>query len=186
MRARTWRRVSAQRHDASTSVGYVSLEDVCATGCAVQEGGRACCEEGALGGARSHRGGARRAMCCAAVLPGIRSLATTTEAVGKLLGFRHTALRRLRREGLWRSRELGVAGAGCDGAARAADAVSAAPPSGTCGGGAWPWLWAAHPSRRGCPVSSVNCLRLRRALTSSLRRPVVERNARRSYGSAYQ
>ena len=31
----------------------------------------------------------------------------------------------------------GVAGAGCDGAARVADAVSAAPPSGKCGGGAW-------------------------------------------------
>ena len=35
-----------------------------------------------------------------------------------------------------------------------------------CGGGAWPWLWAAHPrdamEERGCHVSSVNCLRLRR------------------------
>ena len=84
-------------------------------------------------------------MCYAAVLPGMRSLATTTEAVGRLLGFRHTARRRLRRAGLWRSREgAGVAGAGCDGAESAADVVSAAPPSGTCGGGAWPW-WAAHP-----------------------------------------
>jgi len=35
--------------------------------------------------------------CRAAVLPGIRSLATTTEAVGTLLGFRHTARRRVRR-----------------------------------------------------------------------------------------
>ena len=33
--------------------------------------------------------------------------ATTTEAVGTLLGFRHTARRRLRRAGLWRSREPG-------------------------------------------------------------------------------
>ena len=68
-------------------------------------------------------------LCCRAAR--IRSLATTTEAVGKLLGFRHTARRRLRRAGLWRSREPGVAGAGCDGAESAADAVSA-PPSGTC------------------------------------------------------
>ena len=51
----------------------------------------------------------------------------------------------------------GVAGAGCDGAESAADAVSAAPPSGTCGGGAWPWLWAAHPREameERVPVSS--------------------------------
>jgi hypothetical protein len=50
-------------------------------------------------GARSHCGGARRAAvlpCCRAAR--IRSLATTTEAVGKLsLGFRHTARHRLRR-----------------------------------------------------------------------------------------
>ena len=64
---------------------------------------------------------------------------------GKLLGFRHTARRRLRRAVCVKQSGAGVAGAGCDGAESAADAVSAAPPSGKCGGGAWPWLWAAHP-----------------------------------------
>ena len=56
----------------------------------------------------------------------------------------------------------GVAGAGCDGAESAADAVSAAPPSGTCGGGAWPWLWAAHPREamvERCPRAIVVTLR---------------------------
>ena len=62
---------------------------------------------------------------------------------GKLLGFRHTARRRLRRAVCVKQSGAGVAGAGCDGAESAADAVSAAPPSGKCGGGAWPW--AAHP-----------------------------------------
>ena len=63
--------------------------------------------------------------CRAAVLPGFaRSPRRSREAVGKLLGFRHTARRRLRRAGLWRSREPGVAGAGYDGAESAADAVS--------------------------------------------------------------
>ena len=66
----------------------------------------------------------------------------TTEAVGKLLGFRHTARRRLRRAVCEEREGAGVAGAGCEGAARASDAVSA-PPSGKCGGGAWPW--GAHP-----------------------------------------
>ncbi|KAL1499020.1 hypothetical protein AB1Y20_013536 [Prymnesium parvum] len=69
---------------------------------------RAGCEESALGGSRC--AGACR--CRAAVLrccPDALA-ATTTEAVGKLLGFRHTARHRL----------------------RCADAVSVAPPSGTC------------------------------------------------------
>ena len=50
--------------------GLVSLEDVCAAGCAVQKGGRAGCEEGELG---EHAAIAEeRAVlpCCAAVLPG--------------------------------------------------------------------------------------------------------------------
>jgi len=62
-------------------------------------GGRTGCEEGELGAARSH-GGARhvRAMlpCCR---PADSLAATTTEDVGQLLGFRHTARRRLRRAG---------------------------------------------------------------------------------------
>ena len=119
------RRVRAQRHEAATAVGLVSLEDVCATGCAVQEGGRAA-GEGALGEhAAMRRSAPCYVLCCRAARDSLA--ATTTEAVGKLLGFRHTARRRLRRAGLWRSREPGVAGAGCDGAASAADAVSAAP-----------------------------------------------------------
>ena len=61
--------------------------------------------------------------------------ATTTEAVCTLWGSatQHGAGCGVQ---FVRSGEgAGVAGAGCDGAESAADAVSAAPPSGTCGGG---------------------------------------------------
>ena len=77
--------------------GLVSLDDVCGAGCAVQEGGRAV---GALGGARSHCEGARRAH--AVRMPCYRAARIRTpprpqRLGGKLLGFRHTARRRLRR-----------------------------------------------------------------------------------------
>ena len=48
----------------------------------------------------------------------------------------------------------GVAGAGCDGAARAADAVSAPPPSGKCGGGAWPWRRTREAMEERVPSSA--------------------------------
>ena len=68
----------------------------CATGCAVQGGEEAGCEEGALGEhAAIAEERAVRMPCYRAAR--IRSLATSREAVGKLLGFRHTARRRLRR-----------------------------------------------------------------------------------------
>ena len=114
-----------QRHPWGAGVSG----DGCAAGCAVQEGGRAVGEVRS-GSMRPLR---RSALCAcrAAVLPAIRSLAMTTEAEGKLLGFRHTARRRLRRAVCEEREGAGVAGAGCEGAARASDAVSA-PPSGKC------------------------------------------------------
>mmetsp|Transcript_43717 Transcript_43717/g.92992 ORF Transcript_43717/g.92992 Transcript_43717/m.92992 type:complete len:182 (-) Transcript_43717:186-731(-) len=99
-------RVRAQRHAAATSVGFVSL-GMCAPQGAVQEGGQAGCEEGELG---EHAAIAEEPAVLCAVLPCcLDSLAATSrEAVGKLsLGARHTARRRLRRAGLWRSREPG-------------------------------------------------------------------------------
>ena len=50
------------------------------------------------------------------------------------------ARRRLRCAGCEEREGAGVAGAGCGCRPRCF-----ASPSGTCGGGAWPWLWAAHP-----------------------------------------
>ena len=135
-----WTKLHILRTPHSLNEWGLCLWKVCGAGCAVQEGGRAV-----RNGARSHRGGARRAMCCAAVLPDSHA-ATTTEAVGKLsLGARHTARRRL-----WR--------AGCEGAGGCRGRWSRARwCSARCGrrlrcssvrnvrGGAWPWLWAAHP-----------------------------------------
>jgi hypothetical protein len=92
--------------------GLVSLDDVCAAGCAVQGGGWAV---GALGGARSHCEGARRAH--AVRMPCYRAARIRTpprpqRLGGKLLGFRHTARRRLRRA-VCEGAGAGVAGAGC-------------------------------------------------------------------------
>ena len=71
----------AQRHEAATPVMLMSLEDVCATGCAVQEGGRAGSEEGELGehaAIAEERAG--RMLCCRAAR--IRSPPTSREAAG--------------------------------------------------------------------------------------------------------
>ena len=72
------------------------------TGCAVQEGGRA------VGEVRSgeHAANAEQHAVLCAALPCCPEALAATEAVDKLsLGARHTARRRLRRAGLWRSRE---------------------------------------------------------------------------------
>ena len=66
-RARLEVRVRAQRHDAAPW-GLVSLGRCAPRMRRARR--RAGCVERALGGARGHCGGARRAMCCAAVLPG--------------------------------------------------------------------------------------------------------------------
>jgi hypothetical protein len=91
VRAYGWR-VSAQRQSGNDTRGARISGDVCAAGCAVQEGGRA---------ARKARSGEHaatevHAVPCAALSRCPVSLAAT-EAVGTLLGFRHTARRRLRR-----------------------------------------------------------------------------------------
>ena len=63
----SWRCVRAQRHEAERHPqGLVSLEDVCAAGCAVQKGGRAGCEEGELG---EHAAIAEERAVLRAVLP---------------------------------------------------------------------------------------------------------------------
>jgi hypothetical protein len=118
----------------------------------VQEGGRWAVGKGELGGARGHCGGARRAH---AALPCCPDALAATEAVDKLsLGARHTARRRLRRAGLWRSREPGSLEPG----AMAQRALRTPSPlllrRERVVVGAWPWLWAAHPreamEERGC------------------------------------
>ena len=85
-------------------------------------------------GARSHRGGAmRRAMCYAAVLPGFARSPRAERLWANSWGSatQHDAGCGVQVcEGVG---SRGVAGAGCDGAARAADAVSAAPASPWCG-----------------------------------------------------
>jgi hypothetical protein len=82
--------VRAQRHEAATPAGLVSL-GMCAPckGCALQRGGRAGCEERALEKHAVTEECAVCVPCCRAAR--IRSLATSREAVGTLLGFRHTA-----------------------------------------------------------------------------------------------
>ena len=136
--------------------GLVSLEDVCAAGCAVQEGGRAGSEEGELG---EHAAIAEeRAVLCAMLPCCPDSLAAHEQrGCGQALGVpphstaQAAACRFVEESG------AGVAGAGCDGAESAADAVSAAPPSGTCGGGASAVGSAPERGDGGerCPVSSV-------------------------------
>ena len=130
--------------------GHVSLEDVCAAGCAVQEGGRAVGEASSEHAAIAEE----RAMLCA-----VRPCCPDSHArheqrgCGQALSWcpphsttQAAACRFVEESG------AGVAGAGCDGAQSAADAISAAPPSGKCGGGAWPWLWA--PERGdGLPIA---------------------------------
>ena len=76
--------------------GLVSLEDVCAAGCAVQEGGRAGCEEGELG---EHAAIAEeRAVLCAMLPCCPDSLAAHEQrGCGQTLVFRHTVRRRLGR-----------------------------------------------------------------------------------------
>ena len=97
----------------------------------------------------------------------IRSLATSTEDVGKLLGFSQSARHRLRRAGLWRSREPGSLEPG----AMEQRALRTQSPlllrrervvvgrGHSCGQRTREMRW-----RRGCPDSWVNCLRLRRFL----------------------
>ena len=80
-------------------MGYVSLEEVCATGCAVQEGGQAVGE--VRSGERAATAEERAVLCAALPCCPDALAATSREAVGKLsLGARHTARRRLRRAGL--------------------------------------------------------------------------------------
>ena len=82
VRAYGWR-VSAQRQSGNDTRGARISGDVCAAGCAVQEGGRAgsgCARRGA----RCHRGGARHARAVLPCCPDSHAI-TTTEAVGKLL-----------------------------------------------------------------------------------------------------
>ena len=94
---------------------------------------------------RGHAATAEEHAVLCAVLPCCSDslAATTTEAGWQALGVpphstaQAAACRFVKESG------AGVAGAGCDGTARVADAVSAAHPSGKCGGGAGPW--AAHP-----------------------------------------
>ena len=122
--------------------GLVSLEDGCAAGCAVQEGGRAV-GKASSGSMQPRR---RTAPCYVPCCRAARGFARRHDhrGCGQALGVPPHSTAQAAACSLWKESGAGVAGAGCDGAESAADAVSAAPPSGTCGGGAWPW-WAAHP-----------------------------------------
>ena len=112
-------RAAGDRHVQSVRAEPASLRPRAARGACVRSGTmqrhpwglvslwgcvrRRVCRAGGRVGCGCARGNTRPqrrsapCACRAIALPGIRSLATTTEAVGKLLGFRHTARRRLRR-----------------------------------------------------------------------------------------
>ena len=83
-------------------------------------------------------------LCCRAAR--IRSPPTSREAVGKLLcsATQHGAgcgvqvVKGVGSRGRWSWMRWSRERCGCR-------LRCSASPSGTCGGGAWPWLWAAHP-----------------------------------------
>ena len=132
----SWRRACAMTRDSDGHGAFVS-------GCAAQ--GVPCKRAGRRAARKARSGSMHRLRRSAPCARGAAVLPTRVFA------------RRHEQAGCWKISWLvpgcgvqfveesgaGVAGAGCDGAESAADAVSAAPPSETCGGGAWPW--AAHP-----------------------------------------
>ena len=133
----------------SDITGLVS-PGLCGAGCAVQGGEEAGCEEGALRVERAATAEERAVCmaCCSGAAPDPRA-ATSRDDGGTLLGFRRTARRRLRRavheepsDGS-RMRWSSMRGSSmrCGRDLRSSSVVQ-------CGGGAWPWLWAAHRERR--------------------------------------
>ena len=125
----------------SDITGLVS-PGLCGAGCAVQGGEEAGCEEGALR-VECAATAEERAVCmacCSGAAPDPRA-ATSRDDGGKTIGFRRTARRRLRHEEpsdgsrmRWRRERCGCR-------LRSSSVVQ-------CGGGAWPWLWAAHREPR--------------------------------------
>ena len=139
----------AAARGSATAVGHASLEDVCAAGCAVQEGGRAGCGEGALG---EHAAIAEEpcAVPCAMLPCCPDSLARHEQrGCGQTLGVpphnttQAAACRFVKESGAAGSLELD---------AMAQHALRTPSPllphldlRGAVRGGAWPWPWAAHP-----------------------------------------
>ena len=167
--------------------GLVSLEDVCAVGCAVQEGGRAGSEEGELG---EHAAIAEERAVLCAMLPCCPDSHARHEqrGCGQTLVFRHTVRRRLGRavcggvgsRGRWsrvrRSRERCGCRLRCSSVGNVrwwgvAMAVGSAPERGDGGEGAPSAPRCIDALRSGCCPSSPICNLVSHCFNLASKRP---------------